>query len=820
MFKSFINERFPKKWQKYFYLIILFRKYIIFFILIISFVRNFRETHIGIFQDKIEEEDDYIIKNEKYFLKLDIVEKFNSFLKLCKKGELIDNTKYPLLKNPKISIIIPIYNGGKYLNYSLRTIQNQNLKEVEIIIIDDCSTDDSLNYVERLMKEDPRIRLIKNFKNRKILYSKSIAALNSNGEFILELDQDDMFIREDLFSIIYKESKKYNLDLVQFRDFVKEELFFNRKTRINFGKLHWILPKKTFYMEKPELKKTLFKNNNNYLLWGLLINSKIYKKAIYNIWELIINYQLIYNEDYISTTMILIFSQNYKFLNMFGILHLKHEKATSFNCFSKGEFHLSNIFFPSYINNYHVKDNPEDVQIIYNYINLNKLYQTKASSLYPKFNEFNLRNLFYNNYLLPEEKKEIFNIFNIQRNQSKLLSTYSYLMNNKEFTLISQFQNMIINISNKNENYIFHKLNKTKLTKLHKIYFQYIYININNSCSIFNVNKIIKLKLKKNKKQSTKGIYPKVSIIIYSNEIKFLEETLISIIEQKNFFSFEIIIVYDNVDKMCFSTNFKYKNIIIINNLKRKGIMYSFLIGTLASKGQYILNFLSGYTLTKKNVLIKLYNYANDKNIDILEFNLLINKDEYINKSSLNLYKCLHYNSSLNTNIIKYNKNYKEIDQDKELLINKLFKAEIYKDIIYKYELIKYDKIIYNYFDDILIYLIKKEKYIFQNINVFGVLQNIKNINTLKLNQNINSVEQKISDTIFYINFLFENSANEYKEKKYVYDEYVNRLNLINNKIVPKSNESIKLFKKFMKCKYINKLEKLELAFFYDSLNN
>ena len=125
----------------------LFHKCIIFLFLVISLLKIFNDTHthIGIFSSNIDG-DDYIIKYNKSYLKPEIIDKFNSYIKLCRDGKLIDKTKYPLLKNPKISIIIPIYNGGKYLNYSLRTIQNQELKEIEIIIIDDCSTDDSLNY--------------------------------------------------------------------------------------------------------------------------------------------------------------------------------------------------------------------------------------------------------------------------------------------------------------------------------------------------------------------------------------------------------------------------------------------------------------------------------------------------------------------------------------------------------------------------------------------------------------------------------------------------------------------------------------------------
>ena len=493
-------------------LIIILKKYIIVLFFIISFIKYNEDIAIRAVKSK-NEEDDYILINNKYYLRPSLIKKFNNFINICKKGVLTEETKYPLLKVPKISIIIPIYNGGKYLSYSLRTIQNQNLKEIEIIIINDCSTDDSINIIENFMKEEPRIRLIKNYKNRKILYSKSIGALNSNGEFILELDQDDMFIREDLFDIIYKNAKKYNLDLVQFRDFIKEDFFFKRRTRINIDKFHYIKQNKTFYMEKPELKKTLFTKNNNYLLWGLLINSIIYKKVVYYLWEFLINYQFIYNEDYISSTIILILSQNYKFLNIFGIVHLMHQKSASFKCIYKEELQLSNILFPNYLNDYHVKNNPEDIEMIINYIKSNKFLQKKASDLYPQFLEFNIRNILFNNYLLLKDKNEIFKIFNIQRNQSKLLSSYSYYMKYKDYNSILNFQKSIINVVNK--------------TKLNKNYFQYIYVN--NSASIFNINKIIEIKSKKNKQKSKRDIHPKISIIIYCNEITFLEETLISI---------------------------------------------------------------------------------------------------------------------------------------------------------------------------------------------------------------------------------------------------------------------------------------------------
>jgi glycosyltransferase involved in cell wall biosynthesis len=243
-----------------------------------------------------------------------MVVKFNLYINSCINDILIDKKKYPLVKNPKISAIIPIYNGGKYLHYSLRSIQNQKMKDIEIILIDDCSNDTTLRIIEKYMKEDERIRLIKNIENRKILYSKSFAALNSKGKYIIELDQDDIFIRDDVFDLLYYEAEKGDLDLVHIRDITKQSLIFDDLTKVNIGGRHFIASKKTHYKKQPELKDKMFIQGNNYLLWGLLIKSDIYKKAIYHLWPLIINYKIVFHEDYTITFMLIILAKKYKYL--------------------------------------------------------------------------------------------------------------------------------------------------------------------------------------------------------------------------------------------------------------------------------------------------------------------------------------------------------------------------------------------------------------------------------------------------------------------------------------------------------------------------
>jgi hypothetical protein len=264
----------------------------------------------------------------------------------------------------------------------------------------------------------------------------------------------------------------------------------------------------------------------------------------------------------------------------------------------------------------------------------------------------------------------------------------------------------------------------------------------------------------------------------------------------------------------------KYANLHLINNKKEKGLINSISSGVLSSKGKYILILEPSNTLVKQNTLNELYNIINDGSIDILEFNLLIDTQNIMNKNSLNLYKCHHFKSDFNLEIIKYNKNYLNIDQKKELLINKLIKSSLFKNIIKKYKLNEIQSEVYNYCDNIFLYALKKSTNKFNRTNIFGVIKNIYNINSLKINNIIKDKKKKIKDSIFYINFILENSYNSFEEKKFVLNEFLNVMSIIYNKFNDISKESYNLYEKFMKSQYITQSDKKYLKFYYNSLIN
>jgi glycosyltransferase involved in cell wall biosynthesis len=93
----------------------------------------------------------------------------------------------------KVSILIPVYNVEKYIEESLLSVINQTHTNLEIIVVDDRSTDRTFQIVKKIAETDSRIKLYQNSQNKQISYTLNKAFGNSTGEFIARLDGDDYF---------------------------------------------------------------------------------------------------------------------------------------------------------------------------------------------------------------------------------------------------------------------------------------------------------------------------------------------------------------------------------------------------------------------------------------------------------------------------------------------------------------------------------------------------------------------------------------------------------------------------------------------------
>ena len=224
--KSFCSLRFTS-----IILLILFSIYIILNIYTKFITKSpFSILKTEINNDKTSEPREIIYRN--YSLELDKNE-LKNIQNFIKNNKLLNpDETFNKYDNPKISIIIPVYNGEKTIEKSLLSIYNQNFKEIETIIIDDFSNDKSVEKINKLMKKFPSISLYQNQINKGLLYSKLTGILKAKGKYILFLYQNDFFTKKDAFSILYEEVEKNNLDILGFSSLLNEGKYIHHFNEI------------------------------------------------------------------------------------------------------------------------------------------------------------------------------------------------------------------------------------------------------------------------------------------------------------------------------------------------------------------------------------------------------------------------------------------------------------------------------------------------------------------------------------------------------------------------------------------------------------
>lgn len=103
-----------------------------------------------------------------------------------------------LINNILISVLIPVYNVEKYIAAALNSICNQAYRNLQIIVIDDCSTDNTYQIAKKIAESDSRILLLKNEKNSKIVKTLNYGLEFATGDFIARMDGDDISSPERL----------------------------------------------------------------------------------------------------------------------------------------------------------------------------------------------------------------------------------------------------------------------------------------------------------------------------------------------------------------------------------------------------------------------------------------------------------------------------------------------------------------------------------------------------------------------------------------------------------------------------------------------
>lgn len=165
-----------------------------------------------------------------------------------------------------ISIIIPVYNVDEYLDKCLKSVINQTYKNIEIILINDGSTDNSLNICKLYEKRYRNILLIDK-KNEGVSIARNVGINMAKGEYITFVDSDD-WIEKDYTEVLYRELKKDDFDLIISNGIVFNDLKIVESNKIN---------ENIQFTSEEAIKELLLEKRISSSCWG-----NIYKKNIIN----------------------------------------------------------------------------------------------------------------------------------------------------------------------------------------------------------------------------------------------------------------------------------------------------------------------------------------------------------------------------------------------------------------------------------------------------------------------------------------------------------------------------------------------------------
>lgn len=308
----------------------------------------------------------------------------------------------------KISIIVPVYNTAKYLKRCLESILIQSLNEIEIIVVNDGSTDESLKILEEYEKKDRRIKII-NKKNGGLSSARNAGINLAKGKYIINLDSDD-WIEQDYFKNMYEFAEQNSLDIVVsdfFLDFDNGYVRYTTDLNISSKKI----------ISSHEYLKLFFEKNIYPAVWN-----KMYLRDLYQKNEIRHPIGVSLGEDLATTPLLASFSKKIGKLNKAYVHYIQNmeslTKANPMNkindlykafdilekalekkeelYFLKVNSLLSILLFPRY--------NPKEKR--YDLSILNYLYLLKDGNLDNKKLSLKLR--VYNKILKTYPKKETF----------------------------------------------------------------------------------------------------------------------------------------------------------------------------------------------------------------------------------------------------------------------------------------------------------------------------------------------------------------------------------------------------------------------------
>lgn len=271
---------------------------------------------------------------------------------------------------PLISIIVPVYNTEKYLKRCLDSIVNQTFKDIEIIIVNDCSEGNCKEIVAEYQKKDSRIKYIEHNENKGTYETRLSGFEISIGKYITFIDSDDYFSLKAM-KFAYKKIVKTRCDIIEFdfklvhseNSYTKDFLFNKPPNKILYG----------------NILEIFLKNGYSHRLCGKIIKREIFNLTIK---DYIRGKHYLYSEDLYYSIILLYYTQKYCYFNKplyyydFRVSKIDNDKKLNKRVRDTSEIflHISDFFKIKNIYDKYISDFLTIVYFIFGFIFKNSDY--------------------------------------------------------------------------------------------------------------------------------------------------------------------------------------------------------------------------------------------------------------------------------------------------------------------------------------------------------------------------------------------------------------------------------------------------------------
>jgi glycosyltransferase involved in cell wall biosynthesis len=351
------------------------------------------------------------IENEKQ------IQKIENYFKFCNDFKSKKIRTFKKMKKPEVSIISPLYNRERYILRILRSIQYQTFHNIEIILVDDNSIDNSVQLIEELQQIDQRILLVKNKKTKGTFVTRNIGVQYSSGKYIIIPDPDDI-ISKDIVRTCYLYAEKFKYELIRFNSYIGEG-------KLGFQDLINITESGPVY--QPKLSSEIFYGSKelqmvDYYVYNKFILKDVYIKALNSLNKFYTNMYMIYMEDQVMNYILHRIAKSFYFLKVIGYYHLSNSVSIMNNLFKIPELRMKFSFIY--------------LKFIFEYSKNTKFEKDMANHLFTVLNrQFNIAGRLQSTDYEENDYSLYYDIVNTYINCSYIDTENKYFLNNFKFII-------------------------------------------------------------------------------------------------------------------------------------------------------------------------------------------------------------------------------------------------------------------------------------------------------------------------------------------------------------------------------------------------